>query len=108
MAVSKFRIADSGIYELGREPETTGERVSALHEAARMLAKEQVEEFQRQLRKVAIMAADINRAGDMIPVGLRDIAMRMGTEAAIHSKAMEPLIVRFWPEQPKRPEVPNS
>jgi hypothetical protein len=98
MTIPRFRLVESGIYEIGREPETMGERVSGLHEAANQLAREQVEEFRRQLLKLAVMAADMDRAGGMIPVGIRDIALRLGTDMAMRAKMLDPLIQRTWPE----------
>lgn len=98
MTIPRFRLVESGIYEIGRDPESTGERVSGLHEAANQLAREQVEDFRRQLMKIALMAADMDRAGGMIPPGIRDIALRLGTDMASRAKMLDPLIQRAWPE----------
>ena len=44
---------ESGIYELMKTPETTGERVKRLQMEARALAVEEIEALERALREAA-------------------------------------------------------
>lgn len=95
MAIPKLSIVDKGIYELGREPDSTGDRVQLLQEHAKILAREQVEEFHRTLLRAAALGRDIVKAGEVVPPGLRDIAGRVGTDMGARARMMEPLMQRF-------------
>ncbi len=68
------------LYDLGRKPASTAERVRRLQAEARMLAREQVGTLEQQIRAVLITASEIAQGGDAYPAGVRDQAERMVTD----------------------------
>ena len=74
-------VASAGeIYDLGREVETGAQRVRRLQHEARMLAREQIEAFARDLGAMAARAAEIAEGGDVYPVGARELASRISDD----------------------------
>jgi hypothetical protein len=68
------------VYDLGRGPETTGQRVRRLQSEARMLAREQVEGLARDFEALAVRAAEIAEGGDAYPIGVREQASRIAAD----------------------------
>jgi len=68
------------VIEVPMTKETRTDRVRRLQEEARLLAKEQVIEFERALNDVTQMAEEIADGGDMYPVGAREICRRLAEE----------------------------
>jgi len=95
MAIPNLTLIDSGIYDLGKKPDTMGDRVQMLQDHARILAREQVEEFHRTLKRAEALGRDIVKSGDVVPPGLRDIAARVGSDLGSRAKMMEPIMQRF-------------
>lgn len=83
------------IYDLGRGPETTGERVKRLQAEARMLAREEVERLDRDLRRVAGQAEAIADGGEAYPAGVRELASRISVETAQRADILQALIQRL-------------
>jgi len=96
MAVSHLKLVDEGIYQIGGEPKGTAERVRELQQQARLLAREQVEEFQTALVQLGAMAKAVAEAGEVIPAGVRDIAGRLATDLPDRAQQIQPLAERFW------------
>jgi hypothetical protein len=96
MAVSHLKLVDGGIYQLGGEPKGTAERVRELQQQARLLAREQVEEFQVALVQLGAMAKALADAGEVVPAGVRDMAGRLASELPDRAQQMQPLVERFW------------
>ena len=96
MAVSHLKLVDGGIYQIGGEPKCTAERVRELQQQARLLAREQVEEFQAALVQLGAMARAVADAGEVVPVGLRDMADRLASDLPDRAQQMQPLVERFW------------
>lgn len=68
------------LYDLGRKPETTAQRVRRLQTEARILAREQIDTLSRQIEVVIATAAEIAKGGDAYPVGVREQAERLGPD----------------------------
>ncbi len=68
------------IYDLGRGPESTGQRVRRLQLEARILAREQVEILSRDFNALAARAAEIAEGGDAYPAGVRELASRIAAD----------------------------
>jgi hypothetical protein len=96
MAVSHLKLVDGGIYQIGGEPKCTAERVRELQQQARLLAREQVEEFQAALVHLGAMAKAVAEAGEVVPTGVREMAGRLATELPDRAQQMQPLVERFW------------
>jgi hypothetical protein len=96
MAVSHLKLVDGGIYQIGGEPKGTAERVRELQQQARLLAREQVEEFQAALVQLGAMAKAVAEAGEVVPAGVRDLAGRLATDLPDKAQQMQPIVERFW------------
>jgi hypothetical protein len=96
MAVSHLKLVDSGIYQIGGEPRSTADRVQELQQQARLLAREQVEEFQAALVQLGAMAKAVAEAGEVVPAGVRDMAGRLASELPDRAQQMQPIVERFW------------
>jgi hypothetical protein len=68
------------LYDLGRGPETTAQRVRRLQQEARILAREQVEALARDFNALAARAAEIAEGGDAYPAGVRELASRIAAD----------------------------
>ncbi|USQ95053.1 hypothetical protein [Caulobacter sp. RL271] len=82
------------VYDLGRGPETTAQRVKRLQDEARMLAREEIERLDRDLRKLADQAKIIADGGEAYPAGIRDLAGRIGVETAQRADILRALLER--------------
>lgn len=99
--MSKIKLVEEGVYEIGRQPETLAERVTRLQQEAKMLAREQVEAFQRQLRIAAELGREVADGGDVYPAGIRDLASRLSADLSERARQFEPLVERAWGHAPK-------
>lgn len=99
--MSKIKLVEEGVYELGAKPESLGERVVRLQQEAKTLAREQVETFQRELRHAAELGRQIADGGDAYPVGLRELSSRLSDDLFERARQFEPLIERAWGHAPK-------
>jgi hypothetical protein len=68
------------VYDLGKGPEKTSDRVRRLQAEARILAREQTELLARDLMAMAVRAQEIADGGDAYPAGIREMASRIATE----------------------------
>jgi hypothetical protein len=68
------------LYDLGRGPETTAQRVKRLQAEARMLAREEVERLDRAMMDMAVLAAEIAAGGEAYPAGVRELASRIAAD----------------------------
>ncbi|WP_184716720.1 hypothetical protein [Caulobacter sp.] len=83
------------IYDLGRGPESTGQRIKRLQEEARILAREEVERLDADLRRLADQAKLIADGGDAYPVGVRELAGRISVDTAQRADMLRALIERL-------------
>jgi hypothetical protein len=86
---------DAGVYQLGRKPETTAQRVHRLQVEAQMLAREQIETLEKALREAAALAHEIGAGGDAYPVGVREIADRLADDLPAKAQTLEALLARI-------------
>lgn len=82
------------LYDLGRGPETTPQRVRRLQNEARMLAREQVEQLARDLETLAARAVEIAEGGDAYPAGVRDLARRFVEDTGARVQTLEAITAR--------------
>lgn len=82
------------IYDLGRGPETTAQRVKRLQEEARLLAREEIERLDRDLRRLAEQARTIAEGGEAYPAGIRELAGRIGVDTAQRAEILRALLER--------------
>jgi len=83
------------IYDLGRGPETTAQRVKRLQDEARMLAREEVERLDRDLRRLADQAQTIADGGDAYAAGIRELAGRISVDTAQRAEILRALLNRL-------------
>lgn len=82
------------VYDLGRGPETTAERVKRLQNEARLLAREEVERLDRDLRRLADQARSVADGGDAYPAGIRELASRIAVDTAQRADILRALLER--------------
>ncbi len=82
------------VYDLGRGPETIAQRIKRLQEEARLLAREEVERLDRDLRRLADQAKAIADGGDAYPAGIRDLASRISVDTAQRAEILKALLER--------------
>jgi hypothetical protein len=82
------------VYDLGRGPETIAQRIKRLQEEARLLAREEVERLDRDLRRLADQAKTIADGGDAYPAGIRDLASRISVDTAQRAEILKALLER--------------
>lgn len=83
------------VYDLGRGPESTAQRVKRLQNEARLLAREEVERLDRDLRKLADQAKSIADGGEAYPAGIRELAGRIGVDTAQRAEILRALLERL-------------
>lgn len=83
------------VYDLGRGPESTAQRVKRLQDEARMLAREEVERLDRDLRRLADQAKTIADGGEAYPAGIRELAGRIGVDTAQRAEILRALLERL-------------
>lgn len=91
----KLSIVSDEVYQLGRKPETTSQRVRRLQAEARMLAREQIEALEKAMAEVAAKALEIAEGGDAYPAGVRDLANRLAEDLETRSQSMQVLMARI-------------
>lgn len=99
MAGKPFKIVSpiagaAEIYDLGRGPETTSQRVQRLQAEARLLAREEIERLDRELRRMADQARAVADGGDAYPAGIRELAGRIGVDTAQRAEILRALLDR--------------
>ncbi len=94
MSGPKILPDDAGVYQLGRKPETTSQRVRRLQVEAQMLAREQIEALETALRAAADLAREIAAGGDAYPAGVRELADRIADDLPAKAQTLELLIDR--------------
>ena len=82
------------IYDLGRGPESISQRVKRLQDEARLLAREEVERLDRDLRRLADQARTIADGGDAYPAGMRELAGRISNDSAQRADMLRALLER--------------
>ncbi len=83
------------VYDLGRGPESTGQRIKRLQEEARILAHEEVDRLDNDLRRLAAQAKLIADGGDAYPVGVRELAGRISVDTAQRADMLRALVERL-------------
>ncbi len=91
----KLSVVSDEVYQLGRKPETTSQRVRRLQTEARMLAREQIEALEKAMAEVAAKAMEIAEGGDAYPAGVRDLANRLAEDLQTRSQSMQVLMARI-------------
>ena len=76
----KLSVVPEAVYDLGRGPESTHDRVKRLQHEARLLAREEVEALQIKLSAAVAAARQIGEGGDAYPAGVRELCERMAAE----------------------------
>lgn len=91
----KLSLVSEEVYQLGRKPETTSQRVRRLQAEARMLAREQIEALEKAMAEVAAKAMEIAEGGEAYPAGVRDLANRLAEDLETRSQSMQVLMARI-------------
>jgi hypothetical protein len=86
--------AESELYNLSRGPDTVAERVRRLQEGARLLAREEIEAFEKLLISAAKMADTIAKGGDAYPVGVRAMAEQLAEELPLRVQGLQAIVER--------------
>lgn len=89
-------VPEAEVYDLGRGPETTADRVKRLQREARMLAREQAEALERKLVETAALAREIAEGGEAFPAGVREIANRIHTDLDGKEMTLRALVERTF------------
>lgn len=83
------------VVDLGRDLETSAQRIQRLQREARALAREQIEAFVRDLEVMARRAAEIAEGGEAYPVGARELASRIAEDLPQKAQSLESLLNRL-------------
>lgn len=89
-------VPESEVYDLGRGPESTANRVKRLQREARLLAREQAEALERKLMETAALAKEVAEGGDAFPAGVREIAARIHTDLDGKEMTLRALVERTF------------
>ncbi len=84
------------VYDLGRGPESTADRVKRLQREARMLAREQAEALERKLTETAALAREVAEGGEAFPAGVREIAGRIHADLDGKEMTLRALVERTF------------
>jgi hypothetical protein len=84
------------LYDLGRGPETTAQRVKRLQAEARMLAREEVERLDRAMMDMAVLAAEIAAGGEAYPAGVRELASRIAADLPQKAQGLRSIVSRTF------------
>ena len=82
------------VFDLGRDIETSGQRIKRLQHEARVLAHEQLDAFAHDLELFALRAAEIAEGGDAYPVGARELASRIAEDLGQKAQLMKVIVGR--------------
>ena len=83
------------VYDLGKGPEKTADRVRRLQAEARILAREQSELLARDLVAMAARAQEIADGGDAYPAGVRELASRVSADLPLKAQGLATLMERM-------------
>ncbi len=83
------------IYDLGRGPESTADRVQRLQAEARVLAREEMERLERDMRRLADQARTIADGGEAYPAGVRELTGRISVETTQRAEILQALLQRL-------------
>ena len=89
-------VPEAEVYELGRPPETTADRVKRLQREARLLAREQAEALEAKLVETAALAREIAEGGEAFPAGVREIANRIHADLDGKEMTLRALVERTF------------
>ena len=89
-------VPEAEMYDLGRGPESTGDRVKRLQHEARMLAREQAEALVQRLVETAAAATEIAEGGEAYPAGVRELASRIHADLDGKEMTLKALIERTF------------
>jgi hypothetical protein len=84
------------LYDLGRGPETTAQRVKRLQAEARMLAREEIERLDRGMMEMAVLAAEIAAGGEAYPAGVREMASRIAADLPQKAQGLRSIVSRTF------------
>lgn len=84
------------VYNLSREPETIAERVKRLQHEAHLLAREEVEALEAQLRACVQKAGEVAAGGEAYPAGVRELAERIASDLDAKAQTLNALMERTW------------
>lgn len=84
------------VYNMSKGPETVAQRVKRLQEEAHMLALEEVQGLQGQLRDTVAKAREIAAGGEAYPAGVREIADRIAEELDVRTQTLQAIVERTW------------
>ena len=84
----------SEVFDLGRDLETGVQRIRRLQREARLLAREQLDAFARDLEGLAQRAAEIAEGGEIYPVGARELASRLAGDLPQKAQLLTSIVVR--------------
>lgn len=84
------------LYDLGRGPETTAQRVKRLQAEARLLAREEVERLDRAMMDMAVLAAEIAAGGEAYPAGVRELASRIAADLPQKAQGLRSIVSRTF------------
>lgn len=84
------------LYDLGRGPETTAQRVKRLQAEARMLAREEIERLDRGMMDMAALAAEIAAGGEAYPAGVREMASRIAADLPQKAQGLRSIVSRTF------------
>lgn len=77
-----------------RSSESISDRIKGLQDQTQALAAEHVRELTEAMRLVERLAHEIATGGDSYPVGIREIARRLGEDMAFKSMTADALMGR--------------
>jgi hypothetical protein len=83
------------IMEANVAKESRTQRVRRLQEEAKLLAREQIKEFEVALLETARMADEIAEGGDIYPIGVREICRRMAEELPRNHQTLQAIIKKI-------------
>lgn len=86
---------EAGVYQLGRKPETTSERVRRLQVEAQLLAREQIVALERLLQEAGALAAEIAAGGEAYPVGVRELTDRLADDLPAKAQTLQAILERL-------------
>ncbi len=84
------------VYNMSKGPETVAQRVQRLQAEAHMLAREEVQALEVQLRAAIAKAQEIAKGGEAYPAGVREIAERIAEDMDNRTQTLQAIVERNW------------
>jgi hypothetical protein len=84
------------LYNLSKGPESVADRVKRLQAEAHMLAREEVQALENQLRAAVAKASEIAKGGEAYPAGVRELAERMADDIEGRAQTLQAIVERTW------------